>query len=113
VQALLEDRQQLLRALEGKDEAVRQLEAQVDHLSHELELAVGDKELLLSHLERVGGQAAVAALGLDAGESLSSYGYLDGVYEEGLGGLDALGSSSGGSSSRVTPEPPSEDTAAP
>jgi hypothetical protein len=89
---------------------VRHLEAQVDHLSHELELATGDKELLLSHLERVGGQAAVAALGLDAGEPLSSYGYLDGMFGE---GLDALGSSSGGSSSRVSPEPPSEDTAAP
>ena len=110
-QQLLSDRQQLLRDLEGKDDAVRGLESQVDHLAHQLELALADREVLIGHLERVAPngelQALMSYLGVehDDGEGelsggleslgLGSLGDGGGSYDFGPyeGGLDAYGGS--------------------
>lgn len=53
----------LLAAPAGsKDEAVRGLEAGLHHLSHQLELALADRQLLLSELCKVADGSEVAAL---------------------------------------------------
>uniref|UniRef100_A0A383VY99 Uncharacterized protein n=1 Tax=Tetradesmus obliquus TaxID=3088 RepID=A0A383VY99_TETOB len=50
---LLDDKRKLLRDLGSKDDAVRGLEAGLDHLHHQLELALTDRQLLLEQLSKV------------------------------------------------------------
>ncbi|KAF6254648.1 hypothetical protein COO60DRAFT_1703219 [Scenedesmus sp. NREL 46B-D3] len=50
---LLDDKHKLLNDLGSKDDAVRGLEAGLDHLQHQLELALTDRQLLLEELTKV------------------------------------------------------------
>lgn len=52
-EVLLADKQQLLSALGSKDEAVRSLQGGLDHLTHQLDMALRDREVLMGQLAKV------------------------------------------------------------